>query len=924
MNAAGIALAWLAIQVTLLGLFATGVYAIARRLRPAAAPLVVLSSLVSVVVLSLLALSGWPRWSFLTSSSGTFAKMHAVATSEIPPEPTEPSSVPPRDDARADAAIDHSSRRPALVESVGVERLLPIWRTFLHELSRRPALQEPSTRRWPMLISFAFAVAAGAALIWLTAGLMAVRGYRRRSRPIEDADVADQIDRLRAELDCHRTIEIRQTDELVTAATIGWRRPVLLLPPVWREWTEPQRRAVLAHEIAHIRSGDFLSILLGQIGLLLHFYHPLMHWLMGRLRLEQELAADAAAAAVSGGRRAYLTAIAELALAQPHRPMGWPARSFLPTRTTFLRRIAMLRDSKLRHERLSRPARALAVGMVVLFGLFIAGLRGPVANRSALADQVGPAGAKETAVANPLPRAATKETAVATDGIDLTYVPHDTKLLITIRPTAILSRPELAPLLNALEVTWGFGIPMEDLRQITIAVQLLPSRGVDTLVLQTNQPHDFEPFIRRFVHNAKPVQYKGKTFDASPNRGAHVLYRPDDRTALVAPESTVKAIIDGNAGRLPRFLDAETWGEFQDDQLLFAVDSAGIQGLEGGPRGPSSPAVLGPISPLFESTSALILGVNVDDRIEAHGAAFSNDRKAAKRTKETLEALAVLGRNLGEDLQDAFLNDPQGPRETGEAKLALLMLGTADRLLENLQIERQKKIVRLTTSVDMSTLELGALAEATRLARTAALRSQSTNNLKQIALGMHNFHDMYKRFPPAAAGTSKTQEPMKDYPPHSWRVALLPFVEGAHLYDQYHFDEPWDSPANRKLLDQMPSVYRHPKDPPGTTDTCYFALTGPGTVFSNDEGISFAKIRDGTSNTLLIVEAKRSVPWTKPEDIPYDAEKPMPELGGYFDGGFHAARCDGSVAFFAHSVDEKVLRALISIAGDEVIRSSIY
>ena len=91
----------------------------------------------------------------------------------------------------------------------------------------------------------------------------------------------------------------------------------------------------------------------GRLGLSLHFYHPLLHWLMSRLRLEQELAADAAAASVSGGQRQYLLTIAELALRRQDRPLFWPARTFLPTRTTFLRRIAMLRDSKVRFDRLS-------------------------------------------------------------------------------------------------------------------------------------------------------------------------------------------------------------------------------------------------------------------------------------------------------------------------------------------------------------------------------------------------------------------------------------------------------------------------------------------------------------------------------------------------------------------------------------------
>ena len=115
---------------------------------------------------------------------------------------------------------------------------------------------------------------------------------------------------------------------------------------LFRSWTAEERRAVLAHEIAHVVRNDFLAWIFAQIGLVFHFYHPLVHWLAGRLRLEQELAADAAAAAVSGGQQAYLKMLAELALRQPDRPLSWPARTFLPTRRTFLRRIEMLRDSQ--------------------------------------------------------------------------------------------------------------------------------------------------------------------------------------------------------------------------------------------------------------------------------------------------------------------------------------------------------------------------------------------------------------------------------------------------------------------------------------------------------------------------------------------------------------------------------------------------
>ena len=228
-----------------------------------------------------------------------------------------------------------------------------LWQSFVDELAGPPASAAANAWHWPAVVAVLLLAAMVCGLGWLVLGIVAVRRQRLRSRPVRDGQLLELVDVLRAELGCRRPVEVRQSDDLATAATIGWRRPVVLLPADWTAWTAEQRRAVLAHEIAHARSHDFLALLFGQLGLVLHFYHPLLHWLMNRLRLEQELAADAAAAGVSGGQRQYLTTIAELALRQQDRPLLWPARTFLPTRTTFLRRIAMLRDSKLRFDRLS-------------------------------------------------------------------------------------------------------------------------------------------------------------------------------------------------------------------------------------------------------------------------------------------------------------------------------------------------------------------------------------------------------------------------------------------------------------------------------------------------------------------------------------------------------------------------------------------
>ncbi|MEX2560459.1 MAG: H-X9-DG-CTERM domain-containing protein, partial [Pirellulales bacterium] len=81
------------------------------------------------------------------------------------------------------------------------------------------------------------------------------------------------------------------------------------------------------------------------------------------------------------------------------------------------------------------------------------------------------------------------------------------------------------------------------------------------------------------------------------------------------------------------------------------------------------------------------------------------------------------------------------------------------------------------------------------------------------------------------------------------------------------------------------------------------------------------------SYTIMAVEARRDIPWTKPEDIAYDPDKPLPELGGHFSDGFNVAMMDGSVRFLARegkpgqpAVSESVLRALLTMAGGEAVQ----
>ena len=151
---------------------------------------------------------------------------------------------------------------------------------------------------------------------------------------------------------------------------------------------------------------------------------------------------------------------------------------------------------------------------------------------------------------------------------------------------------------------------------------------------------------------------------------------------------------------------------------------------------------------------------------------------------------------------------------------------------------------------------------------------------------------------------------------------ILPYLEERDRYSQFKLDEPWDSPNNLPLLERMPKVYALPGNkaaflPPNHT-ICHVFI-GKGTAFEDPRGVMLKDVPDGTSNTILLIEGGKPVPWTKPEELPYDPDGPLADLHTPFKSIMRVAMMDGSVHYFPKNIDEAILRALITRNGHEVI-----
>jgi hypothetical protein len=389
------------------------------------------------------------------------------------------------------------------------------------------------------------------------------------------------------------------------------------------------------------------------------------------------------------------------------------------------------------------------------------------------------------------------------------------------------------------------------------------------------------------------------------------VYLLDDRTIVLLPESDrgLLSLVGQLLRRKADGLLADALAEAGKHTVVAAAQVGPINDLLHGEE--RFPPELVPFRSLLKSktvtlTADIAAKTTFTVKLTFPDAATTRRAEPVLKTLIELgiEKLGELGKKAGEDAELAKVLQP------------LLELATG--ALEKAEVKADGTTLTAQVSAEIGPAVTKALDALPAVLEAAAGRVQTSNNLKQIGLALHNYHDTYGNFP----GNVMSPDGKVLM---SWRVAILPFIEQDNMYRALDLTKAWDDPVNAKILANMPKVFevRGREAEKGKTylQMPYSpkALPGGSPFLVPGQKTTFANITDGTSNTLMVVEATDAVSWAKPDDLLFDPQK-LPKLGDPKTKRFHTALGDGSVRIFKRDkLTDDQLKALLTINGGEVI-----
>jgi TonB family protein len=209
---------------------------------------------------------------------------------------------------------------------------------------------------WPSIVAIVLVAGALLRLGWLGAGLVRLRRIRRAGVRVEGAAESDALEAL-----IDAAADVRYVESLRQPVTFGMRHSVVLLPASLRTMSAGVQRAVLVHELWHVRRRDWLWNLAEELLRSVFWFHPAIWYLVSRVQCAREEVVDEMSVLTTNARRTYLEAL----LAFAEEPAVYPAAPFIRRRQLFNRMMLISREGVMSPKRIAASSVAMAGALVI-------------------------------------------------------------------------------------------------------------------------------------------------------------------------------------------------------------------------------------------------------------------------------------------------------------------------------------------------------------------------------------------------------------------------------------------------------------------------------------------------------------------------------------------------------------------------------
>jgi hypothetical protein len=535
---------------------------------------------------------------------------------------------------------------------------------------------------------------------------------------------------------------------------------------------------------------------------------------------------------------------------------------------------------------------------------------------------------------------------------DLAMVPPDAIAVVHVRGKDLWKSDLMSGLRSTVEKAGAKAIAAFDdgflprpstLDRLTVVVMPPGNDGppVVAIILSFDAPFDTAKIRATYCHPGESKAVPGKPIYRLTD-GHAALHFAGDKQIVVAPEQMLERFLLHKPGKAnPAIAAAIEKASSEKLTIVAAVDLSIVP-----PQMREIPNAPPGVDPLLAAKSiSLELETAPGTTKFSFAARYADDAAAIDAEKAIKVLMGMATAELAKmkpELEGVLFGTAEkkivSPRPladfpaAGGAMLGLGFLNQMDEWVANPPFARkgEQLVVEATVPKEMTavigyySMSLGLLLPAVQKVREAAGRMNGQNNLKQIGIALHNFHDVHNGFPAQAPDLSGNgpKDPKKRL---SWRVHILPYIEQDNLYRQFKLDEPWDSDHNKKLIPLMPKTFADPRADAGEGKTFFKGVAGTQSIFIPVRGRTINSITDGTSNTIMVIAGGDAVTWTAPDDIEFDPKKELPDLTKPFGPRVNCLFADGAVHVIDFGkVKADVIKILLGVADGMIVPPNAF